>query len=351
MPVFHRILDFIYGLDFYPGPFFYSELGRIFPIPSLANLPACSYFCGIPFTVMKTTRAFLIVAFCFANMVILCISCRKDAQTRPPIETPILPDSTAPLQSPPNLSGYQPLPENYSMNCPGSPSYGDSVVYSSGNYGSPDYLISPVNNPGPGTYYSWPVGLVINDSTGTIDVTKSETGFRYFIGWVKKGTKDTCLNTFIIAGAAYLDSIYTQGNYGKNTANPYFNGNSNENNICQQDGHCQWDLSNNANSQKIQLDKYSGTIDLDQTLQNGAFGKIPVNGTTLNATIYYILDQGNNAIQSMQIQLIYYDYVSSIPAALQTKIENRRTSALANQILNSGPSASRPPIIIITRSK
>jgi hypothetical protein len=302
---------------------------------------------------MKTTKVFLSGAFFFAIIFFLCLSCQKNVQNPAPGDVPVLPDSTAALQTNQNTSGYTPLPENYSMNCPGSPSYGDSIIYPSGSYRSPDYMISPVNNPAPGRYFSWPVGLVINDSTGTIDVTKSETGLRYYTGYVKKGSQDTCLNTLIIAGAGYVDSIYTQSKQGRNTVQPYFNANSGINNICGfgENGHCLWDLSNNATMQKIQVDRNTGIIDLDQTLQNGAFGKTPVNGTTLNAIIYYVLDTHNPALQSLQIQLMYYDRVSSIPVALQAKIQNRSASANGNQIFDSGgPSAPRPPIIIITRA-
>jgi hypothetical protein len=192
----------------------------------------------------------------------------------------------------------------------------------------------------------------MNDSTGTIDVTKSETGMRYYIGYVKKGSQDTCLNTLIIAGSAYVDSVYTQSTNVSNTVQPYFNANSSMNSLRDQEGECTWDLSNNASHQKIWIDRHTGIIDLNRTLQDGAFGNIPFNGATLNAVIYYRL--GNNsdyALQSLQIQLIYYDRYSSIPVNMLTKIQSRRQHALGNGILDNGPIPTRPPIIIITRTK
>ncbi|HEY4154688.1 MAG TPA: hypothetical protein VGM24_04655, partial [Puia sp.] len=264
---------------------------------------------------MKTAKVFLTGSSFF--LLVYFISCRKNVDSPVPTDIPQLPDSVAPLQTIPNQdsNGYHPFPENYSMNCPGSPSYGDSIVYPSGNYGAPDYLLSPVNNPEPGHYYSWPVGLVINDSTGTINVTRSETGLRYFIGYVKKGSQDTCINTLIIGGAAYIDSIYTQSRPGPNRVLPYFNANSGINSLCGPGplGHCWWDLSQNAKNQKIVLDEHTGVIDLDQTIQKGAFGKNPVDGATLNAVIYYMIGEGNSGIQSLKIQLMYYDRASSIP--------------------------------------
>lgn len=129
---------------------------------------------------------------------------------------------------------------------------------------------------------------------------------------------------------------------------PYFNANSSVNSLCDQHGQCYWDLSGNANKQKIQMDEHTGIIDLDKTLQSGAFGKIPVNGTVLNAVIYYKLDDHNHALQSLQIRLIYYDHVSSIPADIVAKIKNQRTDAMGNQILSNPAATVRPPLIIIT---
>ena len=59
-----------------------------------------------------------------------------------------------------------------------------------------------------GTYLSWPDGLKINSDTGAINLTQSETGQRYSIAFVKNGTTDTCMSQLIVAGAAYMDSVY-----------------------------------------------------------------------------------------------------------------------------------------------
>ncbi len=182
--------------------------------------------------------------FCsFLTVLILAFSCKKNVQPSIITNTTVLVVPASPLQSPPDLSDYQPFPENYSINCPGGPNYGDSVIYAVGT-GSSDYLLSPKNNPAPGFYHSWPIGLVINDSTGTIDITKSETGMRYYIEYVTKGSTDTCLTSLILTGAAYQDSIYTQTPNIVSTAEPYFEGNINMNNICNTDSNCHWVLGN-----------------------------------------------------------------------------------------------------------
>ncbi len=65
---------------------------------------------------------------------------------------------------------------------------------------------------------------------------------------------------------------------------------------------------------------------------------------------YYSLDDdSHNAIQSMQIKLMYYNHASSIPVALRNQIESSRTNALGNNILSVGSAPVRPPLIIVTR--
>ncbi len=301
---------------------------------------------------MKTTNTVCFCIFSGTLAILVLFSCRKEANNPDQQLSASIPDTTAPLQAYTNQSGYRPFPQKYSMNCSGSPTYGDSLIYPSASAGNSDYLISPVNNPAPGNYYSWPVGLVLNDSTGTIDITKSETGMRYYIGYVRKGSQDTCLSSLIIAGSGYIDSIYSQSSNNRSIVNPYFNANSSMNNLCDQDGRCIWDLSHNAAEQKIWIDDHTGIIDLDKTLENGAFGQNPADGTTLNATIYYRLGDGSDfALQSLQIQLMYFTHSSTIPPDIQAKIQTRRQQAMSNGILDSGPSSARPPIIIITRSK
>src|SRR5687768_668352 len=73
--------------------------------------------------------------------------------------------------------------------CPNAPDYGDSIIFLQPATGQ--YTVNPVNNSGiQGTYLSWPEGLNINKNTGVINVSKSETGVRYKIGFVKKNTTD-----------------------------------------------------------------------------------------------------------------------------------------------------------------
>src|ERR1700730_9823434 len=134
-------------------------------------------------------------------------------------------DSTPLVQKKTDSQAVQsvPYPQSPVTGCSYAPDYGDSIIYPQPTNG-PDYVVSPVNNPGTGKYFSWPGGMVIDSLPGAINVTKSQTGQRYDIGFVKTGSTDTCLKSLIIAGAAYMDSVYVLANNEK-LALPYFNAN------------------------------------------------------------------------------------------------------------------------------
>lgn len=260
-------------------------------------------------------------------------------------------DSTQILSS--QDSTAVPFPTTVNYGCHKSPDYGDSIIYPQPTPPLQDYLVNPLNNPGKGTYFSWPVGLSINSATGAIDVTQSATGQRYTIGFVQNGTKDTCLTNLIIGGAAFSDSIYTFSQNQKK-ANPYYDANPNITSICNGSGvsgpGCSWDFNGFAKLQKVIVDNHTGVIDLEKTLNGGAFGlSKPIDGTSILVDIYYSLnDQSNMAIQHTPVKLIYYDKKSSIPQYLLDQISAKRTNIL-DQVLISLGGNPRPPLIIITR--
>ncbi len=240
-----------------------------------------------------------------------------------------------------------PYPVTPTQDCIYTPNYGDSVVYpqpASGNF-----YIYPQNTQGiQGTFLSWPAGLFIDANTGTINLTMSQTGQRYDIAFVQYGTKDTCISHLVVAGTAYLDSIYVVAK-GNPTASPYFNANPSVPSPCHGNG-CQFDYFELAKKQGIDIDRNTGVIQLSNTL-NKIFSKNPLNGTTVNTTIYYKLnDNSNNAPQQIPLQFIYYNKRSDIPSALLATVTARRNSATNNQILTKTPAPVRPPLIIIVRA-
>jgi hypothetical protein len=183
-------------------------------------------------------------------------------------------------------------------------------------------------------------------------VTLSQTGQRYDIGFVQYGTSDTCVSQLIVAGTAYMDSIYVLAQ-GNPTAAPYFNANPNIPSPCQNSNWgngCQFDYFDFAKKQGIEIDHQTGIINLQNTAKN-IFGRNPVNGKTVNTTIFYKLnDNSNHASQQIPLQMIYFNHRSDIPPGLLATVTARGASAVNNQLLSKGPSPTRPPIIIIVRA-
>jgi hypothetical protein len=84
-------------------------------------------------------------------------------------------------------------------------------------------------------------------------------------------------------------------------------------------------------------------------MKNSLFGLLPLNGTTVNTTIYYWLnDNSNYADQKVPLQMVYYNHRSDIPPNLLTSITNTLLNTLGDLLLSKSP-APRPPLIIIVR--
>jgi hypothetical protein len=272
------------------------------------------------------------------------IACKKSVEPASPNTVVSIPHDTT-LSVPPPV----PYPVNPVQECNFAPDYGDSIVYPEPSSNG-DYYVYVQNNQGiQGTYLSWPGGLNMNPNTGAIDLTKSETGERYSVGFVKTGTNDTCMSQLIVGGAAYADSVYVLTI--NDTAKPYFNANPNWPSPCltNQGKGCQFDYNNYAKNQGVVIDQHTGFIDLKMTMKNSLFGLLPLNGTTVNTTIYYWLnDNSNYANQKIQLQLVFYNHKSDIPGGLLSSITNNLINTLDDLLLSKGPSP-RPPLIIIVR--
>ncbi len=292
----------------------------------------------------------VIPGFGLLILLLVLLACHKsisDAQQQslPPILSDSLlianSDSAAPIA---------PFPQYPLTGCSNDPSYGDSVIYPQPTSGQ-DYIVHPVNNPGSGKYLSWPAGMFIDSVTGAIDLTTSETGQKYAIGFVRAGTSDTCISSLIIGGASYMDSIYDLSQ-GSGMASPYFDANPYTASICgtlpNGSSGCSFDVTGSATSHKMVIDKSTGEIDLKKSL-NGIFGTHPVNGQTAAITIYYQLNDASNlALQHIQVDVVYYDSQSAMSAGLVSKIKNKHAEELAGRLIlpSSNP---RPPLVVIVR--
>ena len=262
-----------------------------------------------------------------------------DTTKKDTVPTPPYPQQTI------NNNGSAPAP-----GCPVSLIYGDTIIFTQPSGG--DYIYNVVNNPGPGKYFSWPVGLALDQNTGAIDLTQSQTGMKYAIGYVRTGSTDTCMSTLIVGGAAYYDSVYILAD-GETTASPYFEANPWLPNICAGGG-CTFDVNGAAAAQKVIVNKTTGVIDLQQTLNGtgllgGAFGLLPQDGSVITTTIYYKLnDASNQAMENISVQIQYYNSASSINSGVLSGLVNLTNSLLSGNIISTSANP-RPPLIIITR--
>ncbi|HEV3326816.1 MAG TPA: hypothetical protein VG052_14460 [Puia sp.] len=257
---------------------------------------------------------------------------------------------------PPPVKPKAPIPQQTAPqnSCPALPIYGDTIVYPQPTSGT-DYIINPVNNPGQGKYLSWPVGMVIDSVTGAIDLTASETGMKYVIGFVKSGTTDTCLSSLIVGGAAYADSVYVLSQ-NQDYAVPYYDANPDLLSVCNTGNGCSFDVTGSAAKMKVIVNKSTGAIDLAKTLNGtsllslgGAFGLLPVNGQTITTTIYYrVNDPSNKALQSISVQLVYYDSKSLINIGLLNNVLNKLDNLISGNPISLSTNP-RPPLVVIVR--
>lgn len=290
----------------------------------------------------------------------LLYACQKDAPASYTLRIdPAVVKARDTAQSTDSLANI-PYPST-TMNAPGcalSSVYGDTLIYPQPMTGQDDILM-PVNPPGQGKYFAWPWGLVIDHNTGAIDLTASQTGLKYAIGFVAAGTTDTCMSTLIVGGAAYYDSIYVVSN-GSTKADPYFDADPGAGNYCSngngQGSGCKFDVTGSAAAQHVAVNNSSGEIDLQKTLNGnansgGVFGTNPVDGQTVTTSIYYQLKQGsNNAMQQIQVELVYYSSLAAVPASLQLTVGSRLNNVL-NGFMISTSLSPRPPLLIIVRGK
>ena len=272
-----------------------------------------------------------------------------------------------------------PFPQINTFDCPNAPDYGDSIICPKNGNSPKDYKISPINNPGSGKYYAWPAGIVIDQNTGEINVTQSETGLRYIIGFIKDGSKDTCLKEIVLGGVTYVDSIYVLEN-NDTLALPHFNANPVPTSVCDDSGDddypgmsggmghgndkCEFDDDDDAdggggpepppgqraNDQKVRVRTISGIINLKKSIDDGVFGDNPQNGDEKTVTIWYRLnDCSKKRLRKLNVKLIYYDKVSDIPQSVKDDIHNKREQFMQTRVItpNGKP---RPPQIIITRA-
>lgn len=206
-----------------------------------------------------------------------------------------------------------------------------------------DYVVKPLTVQ-VGSYGAFPDGLDINSVNGNIDITESETGLKYIVWFVAKGTKDTCKKYITVSGINYTDSIYTLAN-NPGVAAPVYNATPLKPTDCS--GGCEFDDGpddDNGNGtadepaagqevipQGIAMNKITGKIDLKKSIQNGALGVNPKNGAFKDFVLNYrISDKSAKSLNKISFRLYYYKTQAQIPANLKKQLATKQSQVLVN---------------------
>jgi hypothetical protein len=234
--------------------------------------------------------------------------------------------------------------------------YGDSILYLKPS--ALDVIVTPIPKPKSGKYFAFPHGLEIDETTGAINLSKSETGMRYKVMFVANGTTDTLVSKITISGISYKDYYHIQA--GNDTlSRPFYNANFSNFSLPGTIGSCKFDVDGSAASQGLSIDANTGIINLKKTIQNGFFGNIaniPNDGAAKEVELSYQLnDRSNKATNKLKIKLYYYKNNGAVSNNLTQLLIDRTELFFRLTTTNTPPdygkatgaAKPRPPCIII----
>jgi hypothetical protein len=265
-----------------------------------------------------TKRLTLVLLSC---VMCLLFSCSKDKQ-------PALTSAV----TPPVI----PLPPGQGER--GDRIYEDSILF----VREPANIIQPVSTEA-GTYTSTPEGLKIEEATGEINVNKSETGLMYKVTFTPaKAGENIRTAHIIVSGINYQDKIYNLSE-GDSIAAPIYNANkkltlpgTGENNVFDEDGNCK--------KAGISIDADNAAINLAKSVRNQGID----TGATAEVKLAYRLNDGSKrALNGLNVKIYFYRTVSEIPEYLTELLEERKTTILNE---NSIQSAARSNALVLAKA-
>lgn len=223
-------------------------------------------------------------------------------------------------------------------------SYGDSILYLRPSSG--DYIISPTTHRN-GTYVGFPEGIEIDDNTGAINITKSETGLRYRIAHTATDGTIT-KTTVVLSGITFTDKFYRLSQ-NDSIAFPVYNATTSS--PLPLSGSV-FDDGGGANVSGCDVKTINGQINLAQTVRNGLFGTTPANDARRDIEILYRLNDGSGKIiNKLKVRLYYYTSMATVAPDLLQTLQDRQTDGvfLRGTAAQSTEQAAkpRPPCVII----
>ena len=234
-------------------------------------------------------------------------------------------------------------------------SYGDTVFYVKNQ----SYVISP-NFTEPGTYSAFPENLLIDPVTGKITVTitgkgdESQTGLKYKIKFQAANSGKVDSTYITIGGINYLDQVYYLSQ-NDSIIKPVYNANINK-------ALPTGTYGINPDS-RLSINPVNGEININECIRKGMFDLPLEHGEWEEVTITYKSNDGsNNATNSIDIALYYYDTEASIPSNVSAAMRAHQSQVLGvPQVavpITTGPidndlpdnlaiNRPRPPCVII----
>ena len=223
-------------------------------------------------------------------------------------------------------------------------SYGDSIIFLKPVAG--DYIVTPAETKA-GVYTGFPEGIEIDETTGAINVSKSETGLRYLITHTATdGTVTTA--KVVLSGISFRDKYYNLS-FNDSVAFPVYN--ARETNALPITGSV-FDDGGGAKLSGCDVKTENGQINLAQSIRNGLFGNTPVDDMRKEIDIVYRLNDGSNkALNKLRVKLYYYTSMSAVAPDLLETLQDRQDQGVflrgASTAGFNRVAKPRPPCIII----
>ena len=226
-------------------------------------------------------------------------------------------------------------------------SYGESILYLKPSSG--DYIVYPTSHR-EGDYSGFPEGIEIDDKTGAINISKSETGLRYRI--THRAPDGTETKTMVVlSGITFKDHFYRLS-ADDSIANPIYN--SDPNRILPLAG-SSFDEGNIANTGGCSVKTDNGKINLKETIRNGVFGSPPRNDAQQTFEIKYkINDASGKRENKLKVLLYWYNTMADVPQYVWDILNDRTSQGVflrnaGGEITGRTEQAAkpRPPCVII----
>lgn len=228
-------------------------------------------------------------------------------------------------------------------------SYGDSILFLRATGTN---IFFPTEQRA-GTYEGFPEGIEIDDKTGAIDISKSETGLRYRI--THTAPDGTVTQTkVVLSGITFTDHFYRLSQ-GDSVALPVYNADTRR--VLPLAG-SNFDDDNGANGGGCSVRTDNGRINLAATIRNGVFGFPPRNDAQQTFEIKYRINDASGQSQNkLKVLLYWYNTMADVPQYVWDILNGRtadgvflrggtRSGTGAGDIVTRA-AKPRPPCVII----